>query len=55
MDWAYFDLVDGDGDVYTLVDEDGQPLKEGDSVLLFANYEEADQYLRNEDIRGSIR
>lgn len=56
MHWNYFRLVGfEDEDVYKLVDEDDCPLMEDGSLVLFVSYKEADQYLRDNNIRGSIQ
>jgi len=56
MNWPYFDLVGfEDGDVYKLVDEDGQDLTEDGSLVLFASFDEAEAYLEENNIRGTIR
>lgn len=53
--WHYFTLVAGEGDVFTLEDEEGQPLTDDDSLLLFASHEEAETYLKEHNIRGTVR
>ena len=57
MQWQYFTmvLVTEEGDVYKLVDEQGQALKENGRVVLFANFDEAETYLVEHNIRGTVR
>lgn len=54
MRWFYFDLVTVT-DGYILVDEDEVRLQENGNVLIFANHDDANAYIVQNDIRGSIK
>ena len=62
MNWPYFDLVplplggdDEDDGIYKLVDEDGWDFRDEGHLVYFVSHEEADQFLRNHNIRGTVR
>lgn len=56
MNWMYFtlELLAGTN-LFKLVDEQGNDFTENGSLVLFASFAEAEDYLERFDIRGSIR
>lgn len=55
MDWTIFDLVKVNSGYYLFDVEYEDTLKEDGKIKLFTSWDEAEQYLQDEDIRGSIR
>lgn len=53
--WTIFDLIKVNSGYYLFDVEYEDPLKEDGRIKTFSNRNEADQYLIDEDIRGSIR
>lgn len=55
MEWLYFDLVKVTGG-YVLFDVKYETeLRENGKAKIFKSYDEAEQYLSDQDIRGNVR
>jgi phage terminase large subunit-like protein len=55
MHWFVFDLVKVNSGYYLFDIEYEDALKEGGKIKVFQSWDEAEQYLVDEDIRGTIR
>ena len=55
MEWTYFDLIKVNAGYYLFDIEYKIPIEENDKIKVFSSYDDAEDYLTKNDIRGSIR